>query len=218
MSDRLLQAVLDRLQFPQGSAAGFSPNRSTASRPATPKLGEKAGRARVTGIGAGREVRDTAILVTGGISEGKTSAVRFLADELLRSGIGVGGILAARIQDRNGLRTVGYDLEIIGSGKRIPLAAEAPPGQQVGRFFLRVNALQEAKTVLRRAAISKAVVILDEVGRLELSGQGHAAALESVLVGSALPVLVVRRPFVEAIRNRFGLLNADCYDVRKDCF
>ena len=128
------------------------------------------------------------------------------------------GIVAVRIQDRTGRRTVGYDLEVIGSGERISLASEEPPGQRVGRFYLREEALQQAGIVLKRAAMLQPVVILDEVGRLELSGRGHVGALESILVGYALPVLTVRLPFIEAIRNRFGLLTADCYHVREDRF
>lgn len=210
MSEQLVQIVLSRLQLPQGAAADVSQNAPTASkRPAV-----QPGAAASSRSGACRGTFSThAVLVIGGIGEGKTAAVRALADELLLRGVDTDGILASRVEDSEAKRTIGYDLIAIRSGKRIPLARERPPGQPIGRFFLRERALQEAKRLLADAATSRSVVILDEVGRLELSGGGHATALEAVLAGRALPVLTVRRSFAKAIRSRFRLLDADEYDV-----
>jgi nucleoside-triphosphatase THEP1 len=133
----------------------------------------------------------------------------------VRRGISVDGVLALRILDREAGRTIGYDLIAIRSGYRIPLAREHSPGQKAGRFFLREDALREAERILRNAAVTQSVVILDEVGRLEMTGGGHALALEAVLAGSALPVLTIRRSLVGQMRDRLGASTVDCVDVAR---
>ncbi len=213
MSEQLLQVVLNRLRPPKRVTAGSLLNPFGVSGQGAPRSGTQP-----SGIGptaSNRASSNAAVLVIGGIGEGKTSAVTCLAKALLRREIDVDGVLASRIQDEESGRTVGYDLNVIRSGKRIPLAREYPPGQRVGKFYLSDNALHEAASILTHAARIRSVVILDEVGRLELAGRGHTDAIIAVQAGCALPVLTVRRSLVDAVRSRFGLDSADCYDVAR---
>ncbi len=198
MSEQLLQVVLNRLWI-----SGQDAPRSEA-QPSDIEFSPR-----------NRALSRAAVLVIGAIGEGKTSAVTCLANNLLQREIDVDGVFASRILDAKTGRTVGYDLNVIRSGKRIPLAREYPPGQRVGKFYLSDEALREAESILTHAAQVRSVVILDEVGRLELTGGGHAAAVTAIQAGCALPVLTVRRSLADAVRSRFGLDSADCYDIAR---
>jgi nucleoside-triphosphatase THEP1 len=54
------------------------------------------------------------------------------------------------------------------------------------------------------------VAIVDEVGRWELAGGGLASAVRALLASPALPVLLVRDPFVNEVVEAFAV---KCFEV-----
>ena len=143
------------------------------------------------------------IIVHGGIGAGKTRTAEKLVTELERRGITVGGIVSPRILE--GTDTVGYRARDIETGRERLLATIDPPGIRVGMFYLSEEALSFARAAIERAVATKQVVLLDEVGRLELAGQGHAPALRLLLQSNAVPVLFVRSKFVDAVVEEFAI-------------
>ncbi|MCC3158364.1 nucleoside-triphosphatase [Hymenobacter sp. 15J16-1T3B] len=98
------------------------------------------------------------------------------------------------------------------SGLRWPVAAR--PGQwpvlSVGRFQFSPAAFAWANAALRGAATDPAVhwLVVDEIGPLELRGEGLAPALTDVLRAASHPdhlIIVVRSGLVEAVWRRFKL-------------
>lgn len=143
------------------------------------------------------------VVVAGDIGAGKTQAGLRLVGRLREAGFMVGGILAPRLFDHG--ETTGYNVLDLSTGEDAAFARPDPPGHAVGRFYVRAHGLAFAERALRQAAMQDDVVLVDEVGRWELGGGGHAAALRAVLQGSAVPVLFVRSQLVDAIVERFGL-------------
>lgn len=140
-------------------------------------------------------------LLSGPVRTGKTTRLR----RWLTSCPHAGGLLMPT--DAAGRR---YFLDV-RSGLQWP--ADARPGQwpvlRVGRFGFSPAAFAWADAALRGAAAPPTEwLVLDEVGPLELRGQGLAPALAAVLAGAPLPrhlVLVVRQGLTEAVWQRFGL-------------
>ncbi len=151
------------------------------------------------------------MLVTAAVGGGKTNALVALAEALLKAGHSVSGIVAPR-QLAAGL-TVGYDVCDLSTGQQAPLARLQPPGTRVGRYYLRPEGLELAAQAIRSGLARAEVVILDEVGPAELGGQGHAAALEELLSGPALPVLAVRSSLLQPVAVAFDLQPAPVYWV-----
>ena len=145
----------------------------------------------------------TPVIVAGGIGAGKTEAGLRLAQRLRQSGTPVGGILAPRLLDRG--ETTGYNVLDLLTGEDAPFARPDPPGHVVGRFYVRPAGLALADRALRQGAERAPVVFVDEVGRWELGGGGHAAALHDVLQSRAVPVLFVRAELVDAVIKSFDL-------------
>jgi nucleoside-triphosphatase THEP1 len=145
------------------------------------------------------------VIVHGGIGAGKTRRAERLVTELRERGVAVGGIISPRILD--GDDTIGYRARDIETGEERLLAGVDPPGVRVGMFYLSEQALAFARTAIERASGTKRVVLLDEVGRLELEDKGHAQALRTLLRSGAVPVLFVRSKFVEAVVEEFAIVD-----------
>jgi len=152
------------------------------------------------------------VIVAGGIGAGKTEAGLRLARRLQQERISVGGILAPRLFERG--ETVGYNVLDLLTGEDAPFARPDPPGQAVGRFYVQPAGLAFAERALHTGAERAAVVLVDEIGRWELGGGGHAAALSGLLAARAVPVLFVRAELVPAVIDRFGLQAARILRLR----
>jgi len=143
------------------------------------------------------------ILLVGGIGAGKTAAgLRLLS--LLRSyGVDVGGVLAPRVLKGN--ETVGYSLIDLSTNATHPFASLVPAEVSIGKYFISREVLQRAERIIVSAAERNAVVFVDEIGRLEVDGGGHAAAVRRLLCSHAVPVLLVRDTLVEPVIERFEI-------------
>lgn len=139
------------------------------------------------------------LFLTASIASGKTTALAAWAE----SNAGVAGIL----QPRSGS---GRRLLDVSSGESVSL--EAGPGQSavlVGRFRFRSEAFAWANVRLVRAAATSNVVVLDEIGPLELRGEGLAEGLGAILDrGRGKSIVVVRESLLEDVRRQFGLEGA----------
>jgi len=146
------------------------------------------------------------LILHGSIASGKTRTASRLARSLAARGVSVGGILAPRLLEHG--ETVGYEVEDLRSGQRRPLASLRPPGVPAGRYFLSRDGLAFARDALGEALEYAEIILIDEVGRLELDGGGHAAGVRAALEQAALPVLVVRSEWLGEVCQRFAIEHA----------
>ena len=151
------------------------------------------------------------IIIHGGIGTGKTRLAERLAATLRGRKITVGGIISPRILSDG--ETIGYRARDIDTGAERLFATLNPPGIPIGKFYLSEDALAFALTVIERASATAQVVLLDEVGRLELAGKGHAIALRTLLQSEAIPVLFVRTAFVDKVARAFGIIDHASFPV-----
>ena len=153
----------------------------------------------------------TSVILAGGIAAGKTRTAEEVARHLRDWGISVGGVVAPRrlLDDV----TVGYDVVDLETREERLFAAPAPPGRPVGRFFVRPEALRFARDAIRRAIDTCDVVFIDEVGRWELDGGGHAESVRELVASSAVAVLLVREAFVEHVIASFDLRGAEVFHI-----
>ena len=143
------------------------------------------------------------ILIVGGIGAGKTSTGFDLVRELRSAQIPIGGVLAPRTMDDT--RTVGYSVIDLEADESRGFASFVPSRIKVGRFFISEEGLGFAQRAIITAANRGDVVFVDEVGRLELAGKGHAPPVRHLLETEGLPVLFVRDAFVDEVLETFGI-------------
>ena len=153
------------------------------------------------------------ILLVGGIGAGKTSTGLRLTSRLRSIGLPPGGILAPRILE--GDETIGYSVIDLSTNTTHSFAGLEPDDVKIGRFHVSRDGLQRAGNAVRRAAGKRSVVFVDEVGRLELSGGGHAPAVRHLLASSSIPILAVRRDWVDDVIRTFELTDPLIYDVSR---
>jgi len=147
------------------------------------------------------------ILITGEPATGKTTFLAGLIQELKSQSVSVGGILAPG-QWTGGERS-GFDVLDIRTGRSLPLCRRgtAASGITAGPFVFDPGGLRFGAQVIEQA-LDDAVQVLciDEIGPLELEGQGWSSSLRSAHARSrGLLVLVVRSRLVEDVGNAFGI-------------
>jgi len=132
-----------------------------------------------------------ALIVTGSIGAGKTTAALQFAELWRASNRTVGGVASPRVLDQG--ETVGYKVRDLRSGQEMQFCSAQPPGIPFRRFFFSPQGLAFANEVLTRDAQGLDVVVIDEVGPLELAGGGLCPGVHQVLSGRS-PLLVTVRP------------------------
>lgn len=129
------------------------------------------------------EVGRRVILVTGGVGSGKTTLARALIRDERGDGRTVGGVISEKIPYRtgsDGRQTWCYEFVDVATGSRMryaePRAIRLPDrnaaeGRAGGRYIFSDRGFRFAEEVLD-AARDRDVVVIDEVGPLELRGGG----------------------------------------------
>ncbi len=149
------------------------------------------------------------IIVSGDIAEGKTSLLVKLSESLKRRNVAVGGVLSSRIIENE--ETVGYKLISVETGEEHNyLRLKEDKGSEgIGRFDINHSAIDWGRELLSlQNTLDKDVVIIDEVGKLELEKNGWRNNLEKLLTIPRLNIVIsVRKRYVQGIIEDFGLVN-----------
>lgn len=153
-------------------------------------------------------------LLVGDRHGGKTSTCRTLAAAARARGLTVGGVLAPAVHE--GDQCVGYDVVDLATGATTRLADHRGPGvEHVGRFHFLADGLRLGRAALTQAvADAPHLVIVDEVGPLELAGGGWAEALDALAARPGGTVFTVRRDLAAEVAARWGVPPARRLDLR----
>jgi nucleoside-triphosphatase THEP1 len=159
-------------------------------------------------------LRPSRILLTGAKGAGKTTLLETAARLLEAEGLRVAGILSPGYFE-DGRRTR-FDLLILATGERLPLAerdfSQPPDSGRCYRF--RQETIAAGLRALSDGSLSAAdVVFVDEVGPMELRGEGWGPALDAVSALPAPMVWVVRPKLVDEVRRRWGWHDAEVVDA-----
>ncbi|OPY54422.1 MAG: NTPase [Methanosaeta sp. PtaU1.Bin112] len=125
------------------------------------------------------------IAVTGSPGVGKSTMVAKVA---AASGMRVGGVLARdkRYKDRR----IGFELLDLASGAVGMLADETGTGPQLGKYRVHPEDLDGIGAKAVEDALKCELIIVDEVGPMELTSHRFISAVE-MAISSPLPMLVV---------------------------
>ncbi len=121
---------------------------------------------------------------------------------------------------QNGVK-VGIDVIWLRDGQRHELARIVPRGETttVGEYAFRQQVLEDTLGVLLRdLAAPLDLVLIDEIGRLELvRGGGYAAALKAIPSSPAPVVAVtVRSELVKLLSQRIAPTSTRVFDITND--
>jgi molybdopterin-guanine dinucleotide biosynthesis protein A len=147
------------------------------------------------------------LLVVGEPGSGKTSWCREYINRRRESGSSVGGILSPAIE-KQGQRVGSNALDLL-TGKEVPFARLSghgcfKGGEMVGDYTISRDGIIFACDAIKRAVESRCdLVVIDEVGPLELGGKGLMPAVELALASPVNLLIVVRSSLKEALQGHF---------------
>lgn len=144
------------------------------------------------------------ILLTGPPRAGKTTLVSQLVNELAAVGVPVGGFLTREIRE-DGER-VGFTVEEIAGPRALLAHVGLPAGPAVGRYHVDVAAFEGlALPAIQRAAQRRGVVIIDELGQMELFSPAFVDSFNQLL-DQPVPLVATiharHHPITDAIKQR----------------
>jgi iron complex transport system ATP-binding protein len=145
------------------------------------------------------------VLVCGAVNSGKTSTMSHFVAELKQRGIHVCGVLSHGVW-RAGMK-VGIVVENIANGETRPLATVESGSSitQQGRYKFFDDGLYFGIKALLDAAEAH-VVIVDEVGPLELREEGFAGAIRTLLYcATGCLIIVVRKTLADDVIEYFRI-------------
>jgi nucleoside-triphosphatase THEP1 len=154
------------------------------------------------------------LVLTGPVHAGKTGFLERAVSVWTRRGLAVAGFLSPAAPDAPG--GPGYDLVEIGSARRRPyLRRQGPPGaERVGPFVFVPETIERARTIIRSSRPEELLVV-DEIGPLELGGGGLWPALRDALGRQDRTILlVVREDALPAFSTALAPLVPVVFDIR----
>ena len=131
-------------------------------------------------------------ILTGPIHSGKTTLLKKVARELKEQKYRLEGFLSEAVWEKE--ETVGYDLFDLKEEKSIPFIRKTgeKEWQKIGSYFFIPQGLAEAEEIILRGKEAD-ILVVDEVGPLELSGKGFWPALKQVVFHPLNNFLLVMR-------------------------
>jgi nucleoside-triphosphatase THEP1 len=148
------------------------------------------------------------LLVIGEPGSGKTSWCRQYIDQQRKSGSSVGGILSPAIERQE--QRVGSNTLDLLTGQEMPFARLSryrsfKGGEDIGDYAISKDGILFACDAIKRAVESRCnLVVIDEVGPLELRGKGIMPAVELALASAVNVLIVVRSSLRETLQRHFS--------------
>jgi len=163
-------------------------------------------------------LRSPLVIITGAIGQGKSTFTAGVVESLISGGMKISGFLAVGVQTEG--RRIGFDLVDPVTGRRTELCRETGSAEsmRVGKYFFSAEGLSMGFELLDPEKTSGvSLILIDEVGPLELNGKGWAPAIERLCERVNLPLLwVVRETVVQEAVKRWKTGDARIFDIRSD--
>lgn len=165
-----------------------------------------------------REKERTIIFVTGEKASGKSTMLSLLADRLKKEDFNIGGIIQPGIWKEN--KRYGFDILDLTSGRTMPLCRTDGPesGITAGPFRFFPDAVQFGTSALTSdGMLEKDVIILDEIGPLEIQGAGwHDSLTYLTAQYNGLLIISLRPTLLEKVCSRYSVQADRIFDAKND--
>ena len=162
--------------------------------------------------------RPTVVIITGELHQGKTTFALKVVGKLLEKNISITGFLAIA-KNRDGKRC-GFDLMEVGKSGTIELCSDKPDEkrQSFGKYYFNPEAIDTGKSLLSPENLSgKQAAVVDEIGPLELRGEGWSSAIDGICQSSGiLQIWVVRKGIIDAVLKKWNAGKAFIFDIATD--
>ena len=138
------------------------------------------------------------IIITGAIGIGKTTVCRKLVEKVREQGFTCGGILTCKAADGS------ITIEDIQTGEKQTLAGidKAYHGPSTAKYYFNPDGIDFGIRAIE-SGTSAAILVVDEIGHLELRGEGFTGVLELLEADKVKScVLVIREELLPAFLSQ----------------
>jgi nucleoside-triphosphatase len=146
-------------------------------------------------------VQSTRILLEGRPGSGKTTLARRLVAGLRERDIPVTGFTTEELRERG--RRVGFAIDTVEGERGVLAHVDFAGPPRVGKYGVDLDALERLAIPALQA--SDDLVVIDELGKMELASERFRAAVDELLATPADVVATVhtfRHPFTDALKAR----------------
>jgi nucleoside-triphosphatase len=146
------------------------------------------------------------ILLEGRPGVGKTTVAERLAERLGAAGLPLSGFVTREIR-HEGVRR-GFSITTLDGSEGTLAHVELPGPPRVGKYGVDLDVLERIGVPALRPPGRDGVVIVDELGKMELASQAFRNAVVGIVEGQAVLVATVhvaRHPFTDALKRRRGI-------------
>jgi len=155
-------------------------------------------------------------VLTGPVQGGKTTLVAEKVAQLKDSGIRVEGFLCPGTM--TGRRRSDFTLMNIGSGQKVAMGSEAQMTDWIKyrRFFFNPDAFSEGSLWIKKALAEQAdLLIIDEVGPMELEGMGWSDILDFLENKTDINQLwIVRQEILPEVTRRWNIPDQQVFTAK----
>jgi nucleoside-triphosphatase len=154
------------------------------------------------------------ILLTGRPGTGKTTLIRRVVDNLT---LPVGGFYTEEIRERS--ERVGFKIVTLDDEEAVLAHVRFTTAHRVGKYGLDLSALEIGIGALRTAVRARRLVVIDEIGPMEIKSSTFCDGVKEALDSSA-PVLgtITARsfPFTNALKKRRGVTLIEVHRANRE--
>jgi nucleoside-triphosphatase len=143
------------------------------------------------------------VLVEGRPAVGKTTVARRLAALLGDAGVPLAGFVTGELRERG--RRVGFTVETFEGASAVLAHVGLPGPPRVGRYSVDLPAFERLALPALASPPDRGVVLIDELGKMELASEAFRAAVSRLLeqpVALVATVHVARHAFTDALKRR----------------
>ena len=153
-------------------------------------------------------------IITGGKHVGKTTFLQKRILELRHSGKSVAGIVS-KGDFLEGKRNNFYAVNIQNKEQQLLMSQnEMLNSNKIGKFYFSENTFNWGRDIIKKAIYSEIdVIVLDEIGRLELENEGWAKIFAKMLKSDKELYLVFRKEYVVELIKAFSVTDYQIVNI-----
>lgn len=162
--------------------------------------------------------RQPVIIITGDIGQGKTTFARQLVEKMISHGVNISGFFSLAVYENN--EKTGFDLEDIVSRQRLILARRQPAEGWIrqGHYFFDPRVFEnESERLWNQTSQATDLLLIDEVGPLELSDSGWNDLIEIYCRENSVPMIwIVRKNLAQKAARKWNVGNVYIFNPELD--